>query len=273
MPTAEINGFQMYYEDHAPEKEEAFLLIMGFTANATVWAAHIPFLAQRYRVVAFDNRGSGRSESPVMNTYTIPMMADDAVALLDHLGIDRAHVYGASMGGMIAQELALRQPNRVHSLILGCTTPGGQSAIAADPEDSLQFLKLITMTVEEQAEFSLPILFSQPFIDANRELLVEQALMNPELAAKPAGIMRQFAGCMQHDTYDRLGQISAPTLVLTGTGDRIIDARNSKLIADAIPGAELVEYPGAGHGYFGECLLEDIQNVMAFAERHSPVPA
>jgi pimeloyl-ACP methyl ester carboxylesterase len=273
MAEATINGFKMYYEDHSPDKEEAFLLIMGFTANATAWAMHVPFLAQKYRVVVFDNRGSGRSDVPEdTNAYTIRLMADDAAALLDHLGIARAHVLGVSMGGMIAQELAINHPGRVQSLILGCTTPGGETAVSANPDDLLTFLHTVTLPPEEAFIKGLPLMFSDDFLAANRTTILSEGMKLIDLAARPGGVLRQLVGCLQHDAGPRLGEIKAPTLVVTGSGDRIIDPRNSRILAERIPGAELIEYPGAGHGYQAEVFMEDIQNVLAFVARHSSSP-
>jgi pimeloyl-ACP methyl ester carboxylesterase len=275
MAFAQINGFKMYCEEHGPSKDEAetFLLIMGFGGNATAWASVVPVLAERYHVVAFDNRGAGRSELPDLPAYTMPMMADDAIGLLTHLGIERAHVWGVSMGGMIAQEVVLRHPERVITLTLGCTTPGGAGNVQTDPADSAEFFRLGTLPPEEAIVAGLPMLYSQSFVDANRQRLIEQGLANADLRASEACRKRQFAGIMAHDTTARLGQIKTPTLVVTGTGDRVVNAANSKRLADGIPGAELIEYPGVGHGYFIEVGEQTTREVMDFAARHSPIPA
>ncbi|MEX2237829.1 MAG: alpha/beta fold hydrolase [Dehalococcoidia bacterium] len=269
MPNATINGFEMYYEDHSPEKEEAFLLIMGFTANATAWRNHFPILSQRFRVVAFDNRGAGRSGVPDGDAYTMPQMADDAMALLDHLGIERAHVWGVSMGGMIAQEVALRHPQRVITLVLGCTTPGGERHVPQAEADQLAFMKLTTMGAEDAILAGLPLLYGERFLAANRERVIDEAKALMDLRAKPQGMARQMAGIMTHDTLERLPSIRIPTLVCTGDADRVVNCANSRLLAEAIPGAQIVEYPGAGHGYLHEALEEDTRRVMEFAAQHS----
>ena len=121
MPTAKINGINIYYEVHGAG--DPLLLIMGLGANATAWEAQIPALNREYKVIAFDNRGSGRSDKPTV-MYSMRQMADDAVLLLDQLGVAAAHVFGMSMGGMIAQELTLQHPARVKSLVLGATMAG-----------------------------------------------------------------------------------------------------------------------------------------------------
>src|SRR5258707_1069095 len=122
MATAKINGIEIYYEVHG--SGEPLLLIIGLGTNATGWYLQIPGFSKEYRVIAFDNRGAGRSENP-NEPYTMPQMAEDAIGVLDTLGVDAAHVFGMSLGGMIAQELALRHPERVKTLSLGGTMCGG----------------------------------------------------------------------------------------------------------------------------------------------------
>ncbi len=129
---ADANGARLYYEVYG--QGEPLLLIMGLGANHLAWSAQVPVYAREFKVIVFDNRGTGQSNFPQGVDCTIPLMADDAAALLDFLGVDSAHVYGVSMGGMIAQEMALRHPEKVRSLILGATSPGGPHAVAPDAQ-------------------------------------------------------------------------------------------------------------------------------------------
>ncbi len=155
MPTAKVGDINIYYESHGDG--EALLLIMGYGQYSAHWATLIPPLSQEYRVISFDNRGTGRSDKPDI-PYTMKMMADDAKGLLDAIGIDSAHVFGISMGGMIAQELALNYPDKVISLILGCTLCGGTKAILPTPE-ALAFLlspEMAKLPVEERARRRCP---------------------------------------------------------------------------------------------------------------------
>ena len=131
MPYAENSSVRIYWEEHG--QGDSLLLIMGLGYTLEMWHRTTPVLSQHYRTIVFDNRGVGRSDVPP-GAYSIPAMAADAAAVMDSAGVDRAHVFGVSMGGMIAQEFALQYPRRVRSLILGCTSHGGPEAVLADSE-------------------------------------------------------------------------------------------------------------------------------------------
>src|SRR2546422_8912476 len=156
MATTKINGIEIYYE--VDGSGEPLLLIMGLGANATGWYAQIPALSKEYQVITFDNRGAGRSEKP-NEPYTMPQMAEDAIGVLDTLGIGAAHVFGMSLGGMIAQELILRHPERVKTLILGGTMCGGAKATFAGPQLVQQFVALAGLPPEQAAEKGLSLLY------------------------------------------------------------------------------------------------------------------
>src|SRR5512140_3268314 len=136
MPYADAPGFRMYYEEHG--SGFPLLLINGLGSDHLEWLHQLPPFEARFRVVVFDNRGTGMTEIPP-GPYTTAEMADDAAALLRALGIARAHVLGVSLGGMIAQEVALRHPDRVNRLVLGCTAPGGELAVRPSPEAMAAF--------------------------------------------------------------------------------------------------------------------------------------
>src|SRR3954451_7644807 len=153
MPLAARDDTEIYWESTGAGAP--VLLVMGLGMNATGWWRTVPVLAESFTVIAFDNRGVGRSARPP-GPYTVAGMADDAVAVLDAAGAERAHVYGISLGGMIAQEIALRHPERVGCLVLGATTPGGSRAVAAD-EDTLAFFnRRGEMPAEEAVWASVP---------------------------------------------------------------------------------------------------------------------
>jgi pimeloyl-ACP methyl ester carboxylesterase len=234
-------------------------------------------LKQAYRVVAFDNRGAGRSSQPE-GAYTIPQMADDAVALLDHLGIASAHVVGASMGGMIAQEVALRHPERVRTLVLMCTTPGGPNsfgwdAITANAPMINEATDLAALMAPEEMQRVLEATFSPGYLASPGAGFQEYVMSATVYPSTLAGLKGQMAAVLAHDSYDRLPQIRVPTLVLTGDEDGLVDPRNSKLMADRIPGAELRIFPGLRHGFTAERPAEVNAAVLDFVGRKTPTPA
>src|SRR5215470_2280147 len=177
MSTAAINGIDVYYEEHG--SGDPLLLIMGLAADSVAWMFQLPDFSAKYRTIVFDNRGVGRTSKPA-GPYTISQMADDAAGLLDSLDVRRAHVLGVSMGGMIAQEIALRHPERVRGLVLGCTYPEPDAEAEQQRQFSVtQLGGRVTATGETEIDVSaidplmffqhlLPRVFNQSFID--REL-------------------------------------------------------------------------------------------------------
>ena len=273
MSTAKINDVEMYYEVHGPtclpeDQADPLLLIMGLGANATSWEMQLPAFEREYRAVAFDNRGSGRTDKPKA-PYTMPQMADDAAALLDHLGIASAHVFGMSMGGMIAQELALRHPQRVRALVLGGTMAGGVNAVMAGPQLIQQWVSTALLPLEQAIENGLRFLYSEEFIERNRERLVARALQLAHLQPPLDALQRQVMAVIQFNTLQRLADIKAPTLIISGTADQVVPPENSRILAERIPGARLVELEGAGHGFLAEKAEETNSTVLAFLRRQS----
>ena len=266
MPTTKANGIEIYYETHG--EGPPLLLIMGLGANATAWWRQIPAFAERHRVIAFDNRGAGRSEKPA-GPYNIPQLADDAAALMDVLGIGSSHVFGMSLGGMIAQEYALRHPHRVQALVLGGTTPGGAKAVTAGAEVVTHFATVATLPVEQAIERGMSLLYSDAFIATNREWLLPRALELAHLMPPPHALQAQLIAAMTHNTYDRLGKIGAPTLVLSGTADKIVPHPNAALLSEGIPGARLVAFEGAGHGFLVERAEDVNRSVLGFLADHA----
>ena len=271
MTTAKINDIEMYYEVHGPtvlpeDQADALLLIMGLGANATSWEMQLPAFSREYRTIAFDNRGSGRTDKP-QSPYTIPQMADDAAALLDHLGIASAHVFGMSMGGMIAQEMALRHPQRLRALVLGGTMAGGPNAVMAGPQLIQQWASTALLPLEQAVENGLRFLYSEEFIERNHERLVKRALDLAYLQPPLYALQRQVMAVIQFNTFQRLAKITAPTLVISGTADQIVPPENSRILAERIPGAQHIELEGAGHGFLAEKAEETNSTVLAFLRR------
>ena len=225
------------------------LLVMGLGMNATGWWRTVPVLAGAgLRVLAFDNRGGGRSDRPP-GPYTVAGMADDCAAVLDATGEASAHVYGISLGGMIAQELALRHPARVRSLVLGATTPGGDRAVGADPEVLAFFLRRAEMPAEEAVWASVPYNYGPATRVEQPARIGEDIVQRLRFPIEPEPYVAQLQAALGHDAHQRLGAISAPTLVVHGEADVMVPPGNARLLAEAIPGAELSLWPGAGHLY------------------------
>lgn len=225
------------------------LLVMGLGMNATGWWRTIPVLADAgLRVLAFDNRGVGRSDRPA-GPYTTSEMADDAVAVLDAAGVVRAHVYGISLGGMISQEIALRHPDRVERLVLGATTPGGARAISAGEAELAFFRRRGQMPAEEAVWASVPYNYASRTRAEHADRIAEDIRQRLRFPTQPEPYVAQLAAALGHDAGDRLGDIAAPTLVVHGQEDVMVPPANSRLLAERIPGAELIELAGAAHLY------------------------
>jgi 3-oxoadipate enol-lactonase len=241
MAFVENREAKIYWDEEG--EGEAVLLIMGLAYPSQMWYRTRPLLASRYRTLAFDNRGIARSDVPP-GPYPIALMASDAAAVLDAAGVESAHVFGVSMGGMIAQELALQYPARVRSLILGCTAAGGPAAVRAEPEAIQMLMRREKMSREEAAEASVPFIYDSA---TPRKWIDEDLAIRRPWFPSPEGYAAQLQGVLGWEAYSRLGQIIAPTLVIHGESDRLIPPGNAKLIAERVPGAKLLMIPHASH--------------------------
>jgi pimeloyl-ACP methyl ester carboxylesterase len=258
MSITNVNGVDLYWEEHGTG--DPLLLVMGLAADSTAWMFQVPAFAERYRTITFDNRGVGRSAKPT-GPYTIHQMADDAACLLDALGVSRAHVLGVSMGGMIAQELALRHPERVRSLVLACTYPEPDPDVERQRQFSVTALGgTITATGETRIDLQaldpmlffqhlLPRVFNQSYIDEALPRLLQLFGGALQHGFSMEAILGQVEAVMGHRATDRLHQIRVPTLVITGDADLLVPPHSSDVIARHIPGAKLVKVPGGSHGF------------------------
>lgn len=231
---------------------EPLLLIQGMGGTHASWGE--PFLTALqdvFDIVAFDNRGVGFSPR-VDEPFSIADMADDAADLLDQLGWETAHVMGISMGGMIAQELALRHGSRIRTLTLGCTYCGGEGSSLASPE-VIQELSQGQMSGDQELAFraSYNVNTSEAFrLDPENYAAFRDMAMAAPVRLKT--ILMQMQACAAHDTQSRLGDIAAPTLVVHGTEDRMIASINGELIARLVPGARLELLEDVGHVFWWE---------------------
>jgi pimeloyl-ACP methyl ester carboxylesterase len=224
------------------------LLIHGLGYARWGWEPVVDRLAERFRVLLFDNRGIGESDVPP-GPYTAAAMAEDAVQVLDEAGVDRAHVVGTSLGGMVAQELALAHPERVDRLVLACTTPGGAGAFPL-PQRTLA---LIAEAPSLAPEVALRRFVENALADDASEELVGRIYAH-RLASPPdpAGWQAQAAAGAGFDALDRIGGIAASTLILHGTDDGVVDSRNAALLAERIPDARVRLFESRGHLFFWE---------------------
>ena len=245
------------------EQRPALLLIMGLGATLEWWQRLIPVLSPHYRTIVYDNRGVGRSDVPP-GPYPIPAMADDAAAVMDAAGMESAHVFGASMGGMIAQELVLNHPSRVQSLILGCTACGGRQSVPASREAGAALSARSTMTREEAMWLMAPYIFDA---GTPRERVAEDIALRLTAKVTNDGYFAQLAGIRAWSgTYDRLAGLTTPTLVIHGETDQLVPAENGRIIAQAIPGARLVMIPHASHIFFTDQFEATSGALLAFLD-------
>ena len=264
MPKAPTRDITTYYEESG--SGEPLLLIMGIGGDLQGWALQVPELAKHFRVITYDNRGAGRTSAPD-RPYSIRQMAGDACALLDHLGIDKAHVLGFSMGGYIAQEFAIAHPERVEKLILlatACSIDGYGRAIV----HSLMDVRRSNMSREQIVRQQAPFLYSPELL--NDEARYERAILNSvnnPYAQGDVGFLRQAEAILGFDASDRVGSIQNKTLVAVGADDILVPPRNSEALAKLLPAATLkllsgghigcIEFPHEYNAAFLEFLASE----------------
>ncbi|MHB8381296.1 MAG: alpha/beta fold hydrolase [Candidatus Binataceae bacterium] len=267
MPSMKVGKVNLHYDVYGAG--DPLLMIMGLGASSAAWDEElVQDLAREFRVITFDNRGTGQSDKPD-EPYSIEMFADDAAGVMDGLKIARAHIFGVSMGGMIAQEFALRHAARTATLTLGCTTPGGKHA-APPPAESLKVLTAprVGVSPEDVIRRGWPLGFSAGYIKEHRAELEARIPRLLEHPTPPFAFQRQLEGTYTLNTWDRLGQIKAATLVITGGDDVLIPARNSELLAERIPGAKLRILAHAGHAFTTEARPEFMKAFVPFLKAH-----
>jgi 3-oxoadipate enol-lactonase len=233
------------------------LLLMGFAMRGAAWRFQIPTLAKSHQVCAFDNRGAGDTECAA-RPYSTRIFADDACRLMDHLGWERAHIVGVSMGGMIAQELTLRSPERVKSLTLVATHAGGTRARLPRRRGVVQFWRAQRGKGERARGAAVAkLLFPDHFLAQADPGWVE-AVLRDDFGSAPAARyqLSQYAAILKHDTRRRLRGLNAPTLVVKPEDDSLINPRESDRLHRLIPDARLLSIQGAGHGVIRQCADE-----------------
>jgi len=265
MPMANVNGININYRVEG--QGEPLIMIMGFGSAKNNWRFQTGLFKKYYRTITFDNRGVGKSDKPT-GPYTINMMADDTVGLMDYLGIEKAHIIGTSMGGMIAQELAIKLPEKVDKLVLASTFAGrdetsGFSSEASkalevydrSPHDETVIRRLCDILVDLTLNKRLYRILAIPLM----KIMIR--LSDPSMIN---GLVGQLDAVLAHDAADRLRLIKVPTLVITGTDDRLVKPISSEVIANLVPKAKLVKVEGGSHGFHAEMSGKFNKEVLDF---------
>ena len=255
------DGIDLAYDRRGPPDAATVVFTEGIGYGRWMWRWQRDALADRYDTIVWDNRGTGDSDTPE-GPYTMAQMAGDMEAVLEAAGVDAAHVVGASMGGMIAQQYALEY-DRARSLALLCTSPGGPEAVDV-PEETAERMFAVPEGLDEREtrRYKMAPAVSDGFLDANPDLV--ERIIDWRIAsdAGDQALAWQAAAVEAFDVSDRLDEIPVPVLVLHGTGDRVVPVENGDLLADGIRDVEYVQFDGASHLFF----IEDHERVSARLE-------
>ena len=267
MGSVKANAIEMEYETFGDPKAAPLLLIMGLGAQMLSWdeAFCAGIAARGFYVIRYDNRDSGLStkmeaagEADILGAfggnakpaYSLDDLADDAAGLLDGLGIHAAHIVGASMGGFIAQLVAINHPDRVLSLTSIMSGPGGRDAVPPEPDGAAVLVKVPPPTRKEQIEHGLWIrkVLHGPADEFDEAAETRRVVRAHDRSYYPAGTGRQLVAILaSYSRVEKLGGVEVPTLVIHGTGDVLVPVENGRRVAAAVPGARLVEFEGMGH--------------------------
>ena len=268
MPTTEIDGRTIYYEEHG--EGEPLLGVMGLAADTLSWALQVPAFSERHRLVVFDNRDVGRS-SPFEGDYEVTDMAHDALALADALELERFHLVGVSMGGAIAQEMALAAPERVRTLTLVVTfaSSGAYGRELAERWGA----RVQKLTREEHLDELLLLTLSEAFFENAEavDFVRSVALGNPN-PQPPEGFARQLRASSGHRAGDRLSSLAMPVHVIGAEYDILIPVWKSREVAELIPGSRLTVIEGAPHAAQLERAQEFNDAVLGFIAEHAEAP-
>ncbi|MHA2069495.1 MAG: alpha/beta fold hydrolase [Candidatus Thorarchaeota archaeon] len=265
MPKATVNGINIDYRVEG--QGEPLIMIAGFSSEKNGWWFQTKAFKKYYRIITFDNRGVGKSDKPT-GPYTVKRMADDAIGLMDHLGIEKAHVLGISMGGMIAQELAINHPERVDKLVLASTFTRRDETSGFTSEASKRletFFRSLPNEVEIRRGYvtAIDLTLNKRFYRILAVPLTKTMIRLSDTSALN-GLVGQRDAALAHNTADRLKLIKAPTLVITGTNDRLVKPISSEVIANLVPKAKLVKVDGGSHGVCVEMRSEFNKEVLDF---------
>lgn len=268
MPLCVCHDIHIYYEIRGAGWP--LLFISGLSGGSWSWYEQVPFFADHFMTIAYDNRGAGRSSMPP-GPYTMKQLAEDALGLLDHLGIAECFVLGLSMGGMIAQELALLAPLKIRAMVLGCTHCGGTMRIPPSPEVLQTFMNNDGLSHEQIVDKNLPFFFSEECRRERPEVVTSYRRVQLETPLQPVHAFHaQLAAIAGFSCCDRLARIELPTLIVSGTADVLVPPENARILARLIPNSALIEIAGAGHALHAECRDRLNRESLAFFKRNLP---
>jgi pimeloyl-ACP methyl ester carboxylesterase len=258
----ENQGAKIYWEEHG--EGEPLVLVMGLASTLDMWHRTMPVMKEHFRTILIDNRGVGRSDVPAP-PYSIATMAADVAAVMDAAGIASARLFGISMGGMIAQEFTLNYPQRVRSLVLGCTNFGGSNVKPASP-GVLEILKARGMMAADEAAWAMvPHVYDRTTPRARVE---EDIAIRMKWFPTTAGYFGQIGAIFTWQAQDRLSQIQVPTLVIHGETDELVPPENGRMISELIPNAKLVLLPEASHIFVTDKPEVSHQTILQFLKAH-----
>jgi len=261
MPFQRINGIQVYYEEHG--KGDPVLLIQGLGYPSGMWFLQIPALARNFRTIIFDNRGVGRTDKPD-EEYSIPMMASDAAGLLHALGVKKAHVVGVSLGGYIAQEMALSDPKLIDRLVLLATSHGGPRYFELTKGLWEEVAALAGLPPEEILRRGSVLAAAENFFQKNPELLDRSVAIRMENLQPIYAFTRQSTAAANFNSLLRAHLIRQPTLILAGAQDRVMPLVLTQELTQKIPSVILRVFPDAGHLLFLEKAQDVNQAILEF---------
>ena len=267
MPKAKVGDINIYYEIYG--KGEPLVFIDGRNMCHGFLYKHVPVFAKEYKVISFDNRGVGKSDKPDV-PYSLEMMANDLAGLLDVIGIEKAHFMGYSMGGRIAEEMALSYPERVISLVLVCPITWS-AELHNQPEmpTAEERMSWVPWSPEEKARDLITGRLSEEFIKNNPKLIEKLVKISKKGFGPPHAQNWHAHASDTYDNYKRLPQIKAPTIIIAGSADRTVSLDNIRILKERLPSAELAIMDNMPHFMMWEGFDEFNRIMLDFLKRHS----
>jgi 3-oxoadipate enol-lactonase len=254
----ELN-MEYYVEGSGPP----LFMIMGMGGQASSWGEPLlEGLQKKFTTIRFSNRGTGATDKA--GGITIPQMAEDASGLMKAIGIERAHVFGISMGGMIAQELAITHPEQVQGLVLGCTACGPAHSVAVPADTMAKFGQMVQLPIDERVRRFWEIAVTPEFMEERADFLDHIMELGMQTPTPMETMGLQLAAIQSFDSWDRLPQIKSPTLILHGNRDILVPYENAAILQERIPGSQVRVIEGTGHCFFWESADEVVEEVVGF---------